>query len=217
MTDTTARTHVVLVLDETGSMQSIRNETVDGLKEWLSGLQAELPGDTPVTFVRFNSAGITRAVDGARIDGVTDGVFDDYAPDHMTPLYDAIGVTIAETEKRVEKDDGVIFTIMTDGHENASQEYEAKQIFEGVGRLKKKGWKFMFLGVDIDAYGVGRHLGFAADDTVSMKRAHMKSALGLQRAKAGSYDRTRRAQGVQEAAAQTSYSEEEKRNLGDES
>jgi hypothetical protein len=215
MTDNSSRTHVVLVLDETGSMEGIREETVGALKEWLSGLKADLPRETPVTFVQFNSARIARTVDGQELDVVSATVFDDYAPNHMTPLYDAVGQTIAETEQRVTGEDGVIFTVMTDGLENASKEFTAKQVRDMVERLKAKGWTFMFLGADIDAYEVGGGMGFAASHTVLMKKDRMGRAMALSRAKARDYDRARREFGAEEAAERAAYSDEDRFDLGE--
>jgi hypothetical protein len=215
MTSRPAFTHVVLVLDETGSMEPIREETIGGLKEWLSGLKTDLPGETPVTFVRFNSNGVTRAIDGAPLSGVPASVFDAYAPNYMTPLYDAVGRTILETERRVGKDDGVIFTVMTDGHENASAEFSAEQVRTLVERRAAEGWKFMFLGADIDAYDASRRLGFADADTVSMKKGRMREAFVANRAKAQGYDSVRRAHGAKQAANETWFSESDRQELGE--
>ncbi len=197
-------------------MEPVRDETVGALKEWLSGLKADLPRETPVTFVRFNSARIARTIDAQPLEVVSATELDDYAPNHMTPLYDAIGQTIAETEGTVREKDGVLFTIMTDGHENASKEYSAAQIRKKIEALKAKGWSFMFLGADIDAYAVGESLGVAASHTVSLEKKRMKEAMLRQRAKAGDYDRARRTHGARAAAEQTGYTAEEKAELGDE-
>jgi hypothetical protein len=197
-------------------MEPIREETIGGLKEWLGGLKADLPGETPVTFVRFNSNGVTSAIDGAPLQSVVASVFDAYAPNYMTPLYDAMGRTILETERRVGKGDGVIFTVMTDGHENASAEFTAEQVRNLVERRKAEGWKFMFLGADIDAYDASQGLGFAAADTVSMKKGRMKQAFAMSRGKAADYDTARRAYGAQQASAATQITDEERKELGEE-
>jgi hypothetical protein len=216
MSTPSSRTHVVLVLDETGSMQPVRDETVGALKEWLGGLKADLPRQTPVTFVRFNSAAIKRAIDGHPLEVVSATEFDDYAPNHMTPLLDAVGQTILETEQRITGDDGVIFTVMTDGQENASREFSVAQIRELVEKHRKAGWKFMFLGADIDAYATGAQYGFAAADTVSLDKRSMRQAMRTQHAKAAQYHGVRERLGARAAEEQTSYTAAEKAAMGDE-
>jgi hypothetical protein len=215
MANTDSRTHVVLVLDETGSMEPIRDETVGALKEWLGGLKTDLPRATPVTFVRFNSARIARTIDSQPLEVVSATEFDDYAPNHMTPLHDAVGQTILATDGTVKGEDGVLFTVITDGHENASQEFSAKQIRELIDARKAKGWKFMFLGADIDAYGLSRQLGVDDAVTVSMDKRFMRAAMQKQREKAAYYEQVRRREGARAAAAQTSYSAEDKQDLGE--
>ncbi len=215
MTKLSSRTHVVLVLDETGSMEGVRDATVGALKEWLSGLKKDLPRDTPVSVVRFNSAQIRRSIDNQPLEVVSATEFDDYAPNHMTPLWDAVGQTIAETAPRVTGDDGVLFTVMTDGQENSSQEYTAEHVRKLIEKHKAAGWKFMFLGADIDAYALSSQIGLAAMETVSMDKGHMLKAMQMQSRKAAFYHGARVKGGAQAAAAQTSYSDEEKQELGE--
>lgn len=215
MSKPSSRTHVVLVLDETGSMEGVRDATVGALKEWLSGMKTDLPRDTPVSFVRFNSAKIARAIDNQPLEVVSATEFDDYAPNHMTPLWDAVGQTIAETAPRVIGDDGVLFTVMTDGLENASREYSADQVRKQIERYKAAGWKFMFLGADIDAYELSSQIGLAAAETVSMDKRHMLKAMQVQSMKAASYHSARLKGGAKAAAAETVYTDEERREMGE--
>ncbi len=210
-----SRTHVVLVLDETGSMESVRDATVGALKEWLSGLKTDLPRDTPVTFVRFNSARIARTIDNQPLEVVSATEFDDYAPNHMTPLLDAIGQTILQTAPHVVGDDGVLFTVMTDGQENSSEEFTANQIRTLIEKHKEKGWKFMFLGADIDAYAMSRQFGLADAEAVSMDKRFMREAMATQSMKASSYHDVRKKHGSKAAAEQTNYTAADKANLGE--
>ena len=126
-----------------------------------------------------------------------------------------MGQTILETERRVSGDDGVIFTVMTDGYENASQEFTAEQVRRLIERLKSAGWKFMFLGADIDAYAASGRLGFAQSDSVSMDKGRMRAAFSTSRRKAFDYDTVRREAGAREAAERTGYTEQDRLNLGD--
>lgn len=215
MKQPSSRTHVVLVLDETGSMEGVREATVGALKEWLSGLKKDLPRDTPVTFVRFNSAEIRRSIADQPLEVVSATEFDDYAPNNMTPLWDAVGQTIDQTSPRVVGDDGVLFTVMTDGQENSSQEYTAEHVRKLIETHKAAGWKFMFLGADIDAYALSSQIGLAAGETVSMDKQNMLRAMQVQSFKAASYHGARLKKGAKAAATETVYSDEERRDMGE--
>jgi hypothetical protein len=73
----------------------------------------------------------------------------------------------------------------------------------------------MFLGADIDAYALSNQIGLAAAETVSMDKRHMRKAMQLQSMKASFYHGARVKGGAKAAAAQTDYSDEEKRDLGE--
>jgi hypothetical protein len=64
-----------------------------------------------------------------------------------------------------------IACILTDGHENSSQEHTREQIFELIRDHRDKGWEFVFLAANQDAFKTaeslaidrGSVLGFAGD------------------------------------------------------
>ena len=77
---------------------------------------------------------------------------DRYVPCCMTPLYDAIGITIQKLKKDIAKieDAAVSVTIITDGYENASKEWKGDAIKKLVEDCKKDGWMFAFIGAGED-------------------------------------------------------------------
>ena len=82
----------------------------------------------------------------------------DYRPGGCTPLYDAMGKTLNEFEGQISADDRVMATIITDGYENASEEYSGKAVKALVSRLREKGWTFAYIGANQDAVEVARDL-----------------------------------------------------------
>lgn len=87
------------------------------------------------------------------------------------PLYDAIGMGIAKINALTTEDDSVLVTIITDGEENCSEEYNLKMIKNLIEKLKKQNWTFTFIGTDdLDveniAHGMGidNHLQFSEDE-----------------------------------------------------
>ena len=79
-----------------------------------------------------------------------------YVPGACTPLYDAVGRTLTKLEKELKGDDNhsVVVTIITDGYENDSHEYNLTGVKSLIEHLKKEGWSFAYMGTDHDVEGV---------------------------------------------------------------
>ena len=154
-------TIVTFVLDESGSMDPVREKTISGFNEYIQTLKSD---DTP-TFLRlmsFNSMGFKTVYDFENAQSVREISEDDYKPDSLTPLFDAIGQGIRDTDDHIrdsKEDLDVIFTIMTDGLENDSRKFTRRQIFEMISERHKQGWVFTFLGANQDSWEEGRRMG----------------------------------------------------------
>lgn len=155
----------VIILDESGSMTAIYDQALSGINEVLSGIrknQEEFPDQqhyvSIVTFEGNGIAGIKTRRDRLPIAKVGDFMQKDYRPGGCTPLYDAMGKTLNELEGQISADDRVMATIITDGYENASEEYSGKAVKALVSRLREKGWTFAYIGANQDAVEVARDL-----------------------------------------------------------
>lgn len=73
-----------------------------------------------------------------------------YCPSCSTALYDAMGISLNELRRKVTDEDRVLVTIVTDGYENASKEYNGSAIKALVDELKDKGWVFAYIGANHD-------------------------------------------------------------------
>ena len=181
--------HNMLILDESGSMGSIYHQALTGANETIQSTRAaqeRYPDqDHRFTFVTFNTdfPRIKTVIDDQPVATVKDLTDDDYNPSSCTPLYDAMGVSITTLEQKVKEGDRVLVTIITDGMENASQEYSGKAVKAMVDRLRAKGWTFVYIGANQDAVEVAKELnidnalGFSAtiEGTVSMFARHRRS------------------------------------------
>ena len=147
--------HNLLILDESGSMESIYRPSLCGCNETIQSVRSAQRRygnqDQRFSFVTFNSDGIKTKVDDMPIEEVRDLTPDDYNSDSCTPLYDAIGKSCSALEKRVSPKDRVLVTIITDGYENASSEYSLAAIQAMTERLRTKGWTFIYMGANQDA------------------------------------------------------------------
>ena len=100
-----------------------------------------------------------------------------YMPRGGTPLYDAVGRSIAEVEAG-NPDGKVVFVIITDGEENSSREFDRDDVFNRIAAKRKAGWEFVFMGANVDAYASGAAMGIPvassyqyAADAASVKGA----------------------------------------------
>ena len=155
----------VIILDESGSMSSIYNATLTGLNEVLNGIrknQEEHPDQrhfvSVVTFEGCGMSGVSVRRDRVLISQVKPFTKEDYEPGGCTPLYDAMGKTLSDTERLIHTNDKVIATVITDGMENSSEEYSGKSIRSLVMRLREKGWIISYIGANQDSIEVAKEL-----------------------------------------------------------
>lgn len=153
----------LLILDESGSMSSIEKQAVDSVNETLQSVRSAQKKyedqEHFVSFVTFNTNGVKTVLD--RVDAL---VAEDITPAQFnpaccTPLFDAIGTSVNELKKSVAENDKVLVTIITDGYENASREYNQVSIKAMTEKLEKQGWTFAYIGANQDAMAVSQGLG----------------------------------------------------------
>jgi len=185
-------TQALFVIDESGSMQSCRNETISGINEQIQELKKHTNIETFVTIVTFNSIVLDKIVN-IPITEVTELTDENYIPNGSTALYDAIAHTILRESNRKynTKDVTRILVIVTDGQENASQEYSryadgSKKIAKMIKKVQKEGWTITYLGANQDLTQVHTTLGINMSNiasytssTVGTKSAFTTVANGL--------------------------------------
>lgn len=166
MTDNTS-THLIVIVDRSGSMSSIRNDMVGGLQEFLDR-QRELPGELTIDWVQFdNTAEFVHR--GAAAADVTVAL----EPRGGTALYDAIGLALNDFTARYDampaeaRPANVQVVIVTDGAENSSTEYSTETVRGLIGANSARGFEFVYLGANQDAVLVARNIGIHADAALS--------------------------------------------------
>lgn len=134
----------LIILDESGSMSSIEKQAIDGVNETVQTIRAAQKKHPDqehlVSLVSFNSDAVKTIYDKVEAERVEELTDKQYVPSCCTPLYDAMGNAINALRKSVANDDAVIVTIITDGYENASSEYNGPAIKKLVETMKSKGW-----------------------------------------------------------------------------
>lgn len=190
-------THIAVVLDSSGSMASILEDTIGGFNTFLKG-QKEAEGDATLTLVEFAPRSVgwlqpsvwvqPNALDFGKTDGVNINVKIDffpvkavpeltrktYIPSGGTPLLDTIAETIKRTGKSLAampeslRPAKVLFVIITDGEENESRVYNHQRVMEMIQHQSiVYKWEFLYLGANQDAIQVGASFGLSAARSMS--------------------------------------------------
>ena len=176
------KVHNLIIVDASGSMTSIYEQALAGINETLSTIREEAKKsdkiEQSVTVLSFASGGepLQYAYRNTIAEQTSPLTPNDYTLRGMTALYDAIGTSVTDLEKSKGKEDKVLVTIITDGYENDSIEWDGASVKKLIDRLCKKGWVFTYIGANQDAaleagkIGVKNSLTFEAtiEGTVNM-------------------------------------------------
>ena len=201
-------THIALVVDRSGSMQSIAADMNGGMATFLSE-QAALPGEVTVDVTIFDTEVDTpyTLVDALDVE------FPILVPRGGTALNDALCTTIVKLGESLAKMDEanrpehVIVLVVTDGEENSSREYTTEQAKAMVGKqIEEWQWEFIFMAANIDAFAAARDYGIGRGQTMSYD-ATAKGAGGTWAAASASATRTR-------SGLVSDFTEEERQEAG---
>lgn len=162
------KTEIVLIVDRSGSMQSVRNDAIGGFNSFIEE-QKRVPGECLVTLCLFNSE-VEIVHDAVPISDIPPLNRRTFVPDGYTALLDAVGNTVITIGERLartpeeERPEHVVVAILTDGKENRSVEFRRDQVKKIIEhQIEKYSWKFIYLGQNVDSFSDARTIGIRAD------------------------------------------------------
>ena len=175
-------TEIVFILDRSGSMAGLEDDTIGGFNAMIQKQKAE-EGEAYVSTILFDN--YTEVIhDRVDIRKIRPMTRKDYYVRGCTALLDAVGKSIhhignvhkyAREEDRPEK---TIFVITTDGMENASKEYTYDRVRKMIEHEQEKyGWEFLFLGANIDATKEAARFGITEDRAANYHADHEGTAV----------------------------------------
>jgi uncharacterized protein YegL len=160
-------TELVFILDRSGSMSGLEQDTIGGYNALLEKQKKE-PGEATITTVLFDDK-YELLHDRINLKGIKPITENDYFVRGSTALLDAVGRTIdkiSNAQKNTaegERAENVMFVITTDGLENASREYRYDRIKSMIEQQKEAGWEFLFICANIDAVEEAGKFGISPD------------------------------------------------------
>lgn len=165
-------THITFVLDSSGSMASIADDTVGGFNTFLEE-QRDEAGTATVSLYEFNTT-VDLVYEVRSIDDADELTSETYSPGGQTALHDAITRGIDETGDYIEslgepdQPDNVVFVVLTDGKENASETPQDVVRDRVEQRRTEDDWEFLFIGANQDAALTAESMGMAANKSLDM-------------------------------------------------
>lgn len=162
-----ANTRIALVLDRSGSMMKIREAARDAFNEAIervrSDAQAASQSDlkTTLSIVRFNQ-NVDDVLVNAPVEEVRWLRSDEYQPDGMTALLDAISHAIDGLERAgpMGERDAALVIVISDGLENSSRTVTRERLVERMQALEAtEQWTFSFLMANVDITDLSVQLG----------------------------------------------------------
>lgn len=162
-------THVIFILDRSGSMSGKEEDVIGGFNSYVEKLRAEPSGQVGISYLRFDGELelIWNDVPLADVPAMT---HDTYSVRGNTALLDAVGMTLSTV-----KDDPAhryVAITHTDGQENASKEWTAEKVKELIERLEAKGnWTFAFFGEGVDAWSQAQQYGYTTRSSMAYSQA----------------------------------------------
>jgi len=169
---------LAFVMDNSGSMVSFGDETFQSFESLVKDAQKaakESGTDFKLTLVTCGNAArfickstlgseIAFGNDDDEVKKVAKVILnkDDFRPAGMTSLHDAICMLINH-QKEIGDVENVIMTVISDGFENNSKEYNINNVRDLSSEMQEKNkWKIVYLGANQDSYNT-------AQDTFGLK------------------------------------------------
>ena len=168
-------TEIVFILDRSGSMSGLEQDTIGGFNSLIEKQKKE-EGEAYISTVLFDhdSEVLHDRVDLDKIQPMTEK---EYYVRGSTALLDAVGSTIEHIEmihKYARPEDvpeHTVFVITTDGYENASSKYTSDAVKKMVKeKTDKCGWEFIFLAANIDAVETAENIGIRRERAANYRQ-----------------------------------------------
>lgn len=165
------KTYVFVVLDKSGSMESVKSETISHFNEQLQTVSKSTSKkmSSYVSLITFNED-VEEVFFKADAKTVYSLDVDSYKPNGMTAMLDAVGYAIDKAESIDDIDDentSCLVVILSDGLENASKKYSYGDIAEKIqSKQNTDRWTFTYIGANQDLGKISKQLNIPKGNTL---------------------------------------------------
>jgi uncharacterized protein YegL len=166
--NTNEKTQIVCILDRSGSMSNIMDDSIGGFNTFIKQ-QKELSDEATLSVALFDDEYelLYDNVDIKKVEDISKKV---WFPRGMTALYDAIGKTINNVNANHvklgnEAPSKVLVCVITDGQENSSREFNLNDVKKLIKECEDNNWNFIYLAANQDAFSVGTSFGISGSNT----------------------------------------------------
>jgi len=189
-------THIAVLLDRSGSMGDIKDDTISGFNCFLREQKAAGDNAT-LTLVQFDTESTDVVHESKPILEVPDLNHETFQPRGGTPLLDALGQTIQSTGRTLaaipehNRPNKVVFVVITDGQENSSRHFTKTRVKEMIDHQSGKyNWQFVYLGANQDAFDEAGAVGIAMANAANYSPARMQVAFAATAVNVARYRRS---------------------------
>ena len=186
-TKQSANAITLMIIDESGSMSSLKKATEEshlGILQKIKSECTEMPNlNQFVNTWVFDSNRIEEIQTLTKIQADDTLKAIDLRPNGSTPLFDAIGKACSQLEiimsnlKFQPEDTMVNVAVFTDGEENSSRIFTQGEVKRLVTRLKTQGWSFNYYGTDTSVEEMKERLAF--DGGMVMEKSNSGFRAGM--------------------------------------
>ena len=172
-----------LIVDRSGSMESMAQEVKGSVKQFILEQKKDTGRKATLTTTQFDDH-YEVIHDFQDIQAIDEEKFvREYSPRGLTALLDAIGRTTLAMKQKIDsmaeadKPKRVVVAVITDGLENASKEFTISQIKEMIKEQESAGWDFLFMGATLDTIKVAENIGFSKDKSAIYNTGNFKTCM----------------------------------------
>jgi uncharacterized protein YegL len=159
---TTVPTIIEFIIDESGSMGSVVDETISGFRSFLDEQKAA-QGSALLSLTKFESNNLVTPYVDLDVNLVLPLTRETFVPAGGTNLRDALGSRVRNVEERIKSwtsPPQVLVVLLTDGQDNQSRQYSTPQVRDMIAAHEAQGWTFVYLGSDSRALEAAQAMGF---------------------------------------------------------
>jgi Mg-chelatase subunit ChlD len=172
-------THVIMILDESGSMSPQWDDTIGGANAYVDKLKEDKMTNYRISLLKFDTEYRPICWDlpvseVPRLDRTN------YCPRGSTALYDAVGYALNQIESKVNDGEKAICVIITDGEENSSKEQTETTIRPRIETLQGRGnWTFVYLGAAANAWDNAQRMGLYKGNVRHYNKANTREVYAM--------------------------------------